>query len=127
VSRSYWFPVLVSTATSPRLPLAVGVYAFAIWCSVGETLEDYVWDAGAISVVEGDYLRTGKLPPKTLGDFLVAHTWTVKSNHTDYTRPPRDMSIERPFPAIVDIRDKEPAAPHASLRFHGLSKPRNLK
>jgi lipopolysaccharide transport system ATP-binding protein len=63
----------------PRLPLAPGTYTYSIWCKAGENVEDFVRDAGTLSVVEGDYYGTGKLPPKTLGDFLVAHTWSVQS------------------------------------------------
>jgi lipopolysaccharide transport system ATP-binding protein len=61
----------------PRLPLQPGVYAFTIYCMVGENLEDYVADAGKLTVVDGDYFGTGKLPPRDGGDFIVAHNWTV--------------------------------------------------
>ena len=59
----------------PRLPLMAGVYTFTLWCTVGSVVEDFVGDAGSLSVVEGDFFGTGKLPPNTVGDFLVAHTW----------------------------------------------------
>ena len=58
----------------PRLPLMAGVYTFTAWCTVGGVLEDHIRDAGSLSVVEGDFFGTGKLPPGA-GDFLVAHTW----------------------------------------------------
>jgi hypothetical protein len=45
----------------------------------GETVEDYVTDAGKLSVVEGDFFGTGKLPPKTLGDLLVSHKWSLEA------------------------------------------------
>jgi lipopolysaccharide transport system ATP-binding protein len=61
----------------PRLPLMSGIYTYSIWCKVGETLEDLVSDAGKLSVAEADYFGTGKLPPNRVGDFLVAHTWSV--------------------------------------------------
>lgn len=61
----------------PRLPLLPGVYTYSVWCKVAETLEDWVLDAGKLSVAEGDYFGTGKLPPNQVGDFLVAHTWSV--------------------------------------------------
>ena len=61
----------------PRLPLQPGVYTFTIWCMAGDNLEDYVADAGKLTVVEGDYFGTGKLPPKEVGDFIVAHDWTM--------------------------------------------------
>jgi len=63
----------------PRLPLMPGVYTFTIGCRVNETLGDLVSDAGKLSVVEGDFYGTGKLPPGTAGDFLVAHDWSVGS------------------------------------------------
>jgi lipopolysaccharide transport system ATP-binding protein len=61
----------------PRLPLQPGVYALTIWCKVGGNLEDYVADAGKLTVVEGDYFGTGRLPPREAGDFIVAHNWAV--------------------------------------------------
>jgi homopolymeric O-antigen transport system ATP-binding protein len=62
----------------PRLPLLAGIYTYTIWCTVGENLEDLVADAGRLSVAEGDYFGTGKLPPNTVGDFLVEHVWSVE-------------------------------------------------
>jgi lipopolysaccharide transport system ATP-binding protein len=62
----------------PRLPLLPGIYTYTIWCTVGGIMEDFVSDVGKISVAEGDYFGTGKLPPNTIGDLLVAHTWSVE-------------------------------------------------
>jgi lipopolysaccharide transport system ATP-binding protein len=62
----------------PHLPLMPGIYTYTVWCTVGGTLEDLVADAGNLSVVEGDYFGTGKLPPNAIGDFLVAHSWSVE-------------------------------------------------
>jgi len=59
----------------PRLPLMAGLYTYTIWCTVGGILEDHVRDAGKLSVEEGDFFGTGRLPPNDTGDFLVAHTW----------------------------------------------------
>jgi lipopolysaccharide transport system ATP-binding protein len=64
--------------TIPRLPLLPGVYTYSVWCTVGGTLEDSVAEAGKLSVVEGDYFGTGKLPRNQAGDFLVAHHWSVR-------------------------------------------------
>jgi lipopolysaccharide transport system ATP-binding protein len=61
----------------PRLPLRSGIYTFTIWCTVGENVEDFVADAGKLSVVEGDFFGTGKYPARDTGDFLVAHEWSV--------------------------------------------------
>jgi lipopolysaccharide transport system ATP-binding protein len=61
----------------PRLPLVPGMYNFTAWCTVAGMLEDLVPDTGTLSVVEGDFFGTGRLPSNQLGDFLVAHTWSV--------------------------------------------------
>ncbi len=61
----------------PRLPLAPGLYTYTIWCSVAGRLEDLVSAAGMLSVADGDYFGTGNLPARTVGDFLVAHTWST--------------------------------------------------
>jgi lipopolysaccharide transport system ATP-binding protein len=66
------------TCTIPHLPLMPGGYTFTVWCTVNDVLEDYLADAGNISVVEGDYYGTGKLPPASVGDFLVNHRWSVE-------------------------------------------------
>jgi hypothetical protein len=42
---------------------------------VGGILEDFVRDAGNLSVVEGDFFGTGRLPAQQVGDFLVDHSW----------------------------------------------------
>jgi lipopolysaccharide transport system ATP-binding protein len=59
----------------PRLPLIAGVYTYTAWCTVGGILEDFVRDAGNLSVVEGDFYGTGRLPAPQVGDFLVDHSW----------------------------------------------------
>ena len=62
----------------PRLPLLQGVYAYTIWCMLGNTLEDFVANAGNLSVVDGDFFGTGTLPPKTVGEVLLTHSWSVR-------------------------------------------------
>jgi lipopolysaccharide transport system ATP-binding protein len=59
----------------PRLPLLAGVYTYTTWCTVGGVLQDMVREAGKLVVAEGDFYGTGKLPPNTIGDFLVPHSW----------------------------------------------------
>jgi hypothetical protein len=69
---------------------------------VGDNLEDYVADAGKLTVVEGDYFGTGKLPPRDAGDFVVAHDWTVL--------PERDQSSDpESGSALGDLTRFEPA------------------
>jgi lipopolysaccharide transport system ATP-binding protein len=62
----------------PRLPLLPGIYTFSVWCKVNETMEDWVAEAGKLSVAEGDFFGTGKLPPNVVGDFIVGHSWSVE-------------------------------------------------
>jgi len=62
----------------PRLPLLAGVYTYSVWCTVGETMEDAISEAGKLTVAEGDYFGTGRLPPAVNGEFLVAHSWSVE-------------------------------------------------
>jgi lipopolysaccharide transport system ATP-binding protein len=63
----------------PRLPLLPGVYTYTIWCTAGEITEDLVAEAGKLTVVDGDYFGTGKLPARQVGDFLVAHSWSDRA------------------------------------------------
>lgn len=62
----------------PRLPLTAGVYTHSIFGRVGGVLQDLVRESGNLSVVEGDFFGTGRLPASGAGDFLVAHSWTVE-------------------------------------------------
>ena len=62
----------------PKLPLLAGVYPYTIWTTVSGVLEDHIADAGQLTVADGDFFGTGKLPPKTVGDLLVAHSWSVE-------------------------------------------------
>jgi lipopolysaccharide transport system ATP-binding protein len=62
----------------PNIPLMPGVYSYAVWCTAGGVLEDHVLDAGQLSVADGDFFGTGKLPPKAVGDLLVKHTWSLE-------------------------------------------------
>jgi len=60
-----------------RLPLSPGRYLFNVYCEINGVLADWVLEAGALSVIEGDYFGTGRLPPATHGGFLVPHEWDL--------------------------------------------------
>ena len=62
----------------PELPLLPGVYMFDVWCKVDEVLADRINHASELTVSEGDFFGSGKLPPREGGDFLVFHEWEVK-------------------------------------------------
>ncbi len=59
----------------PTLPLLPGVYALDIWCKASEVITDLVNHASELTVAEGDYFGSGKLPPRSDGEFLVYHEW----------------------------------------------------
>jgi len=59
----------------PMLPLLPGVYALDLWCKVDEVITDRVNHAGELTVSEGDFFGSGKLPPREGGEFLVDHRW----------------------------------------------------
>jgi lipopolysaccharide transport system ATP-binding protein len=91
----------------PRLPLQPGVYALTIWCKAGGNLQDHVPDAGKLTVVEGDYFGTGKLPPRELGDFFVAHNWAVmpEGELSSDSRYESELSDSRRLDAAISMRD----------------------
>jgi lipopolysaccharide transport system ATP-binding protein len=60
-----------------RLPLSPGRYLFNVYCEINGVLADWVLEAGVLSVIEGDYFGTGRLPPATHGGFLVPHEWAM--------------------------------------------------
>jgi lipopolysaccharide transport system ATP-binding protein len=59
----------------PTLPLLPGVYSLDVWCKVNEEITDFINHAGELTVTEGDFFGSGKLPPRSAGEFLVAHDW----------------------------------------------------
>ena len=61
----------------PVLPLLSGAYMLDIWCKVSEVITDFVNHASELTVSEGDFFGSGRLPPTSAGEFLVAHDWEV--------------------------------------------------
>jgi lipopolysaccharide transport system ATP-binding protein len=62
----------------PRLPLAPGHYDLNLHCVVNGILADWVQRAARLSVAEGDFFGTGRLPPSSHGGLLIPHTWSVR-------------------------------------------------
>ena len=50
---------------------------FDVWSKVDEVLADRINHASELTVSEGDFFGSGKLPPREGGDFLVFHEWEV--------------------------------------------------
>lgn len=59
----------------PRFPLSPGRYFLNLYCEVNGILADWVQQGGYLTVVEGDFFGTGRLPPAAHGGMLVPHTW----------------------------------------------------
>ena len=59
----------------PMLPLLPGVYMLDIAFKVDEVITDRVNHASELTVSEGDFFGSGKLPPRVGGELLVFHEW----------------------------------------------------
>ncbi len=59
----------------PRLPLPPGEFRINLHCEVNGELADWIRDARIISVEEGDFYGSGRLPPRKRGDLLIEHKW----------------------------------------------------
>ncbi len=62
----------------PRLPLYPGRYDFNLQARVNnDVIADWLTPAGELTVVEGDFYGTGKLPAPSHRSLLVSHNWTL--------------------------------------------------
>jgi len=58
-----------------KLPLTPGSYSFNLYIAQNEIMQDWVQDAGTITVEAGDFFETGKLPPSTHEGALFEQKW----------------------------------------------------
>lgn len=58
-----------------RFPLPPGRFRVNLYCEVNGTIADWIKDALAIDVAEGDFFGSGRLPSRGRGDLLVEHEW----------------------------------------------------
>jgi lipopolysaccharide transport system ATP-binding protein len=65
------------TCRVPRLPLSPGIYLLNLYCTVNGILADWVQQAARLTVSEGDFFGTGRLPPASHGGLLVPHEWSL--------------------------------------------------
>ena len=63
----------------PRLPLQSGRFTFAVFANVSGQIADWVQEAGVMDVSDGDFFRSGRMPPPAAGPFLVDHEWGVST------------------------------------------------
>src|SRR5262249_23606219 len=61
----------------PRWPLRGGTYTINIFCVVAGEIADWVQGASRLTVDDGDFFRTGKLPPTSHSPILVDHSWAI--------------------------------------------------
>lgn len=62
----------------PKFPLHQGEYYFNIYCGTFKEIYDHVIFAGKLKVEEGNFYKSGQLPYRNQGDFLVENEWTLK-------------------------------------------------
>lgn len=70
------------TCRIARLPLAPGEYVLNLYCEINGQVVDWVESAATITVGEGDFYGTGRLPSGR-GDLLVAHEWSGIRSRSD--------------------------------------------
>src|ERR1035437_6557578 len=58
--------------------LLPGIYSMNVYCSVNGELADWVQDAARVEVAEGDFYRTGRVPPPGYGNVVAPHRWLVE-------------------------------------------------
>jgi lipopolysaccharide transport system ATP-binding protein len=60
-----------------RFPLLPGTYTMNLYCTVNGIVADWVKTAARVTVEDGDFYGSGKLPPKGYGSVAVPHNWSV--------------------------------------------------
>lgn len=69
------------TFHAPELLLAEGRYGFNLWVGTAGRVEDFVVDAGHISVVDGNYFENGqKTQSSKHGNYVTPHSWEWIAN-----------------------------------------------
>lgn len=58
-----------------RLPLLPGDYTANLYVTVRGVVADWIVDAVRLTVAEGDFFGTGRLPPPGYGSIAVEHAW----------------------------------------------------
>lgn len=68
------------TCTIDSLPLLPGLYSFHVGFLLERELVDRIEDAGRLTVMEGDYLGTGRLPINLFGNVVTRYSWELEEN-----------------------------------------------
>ncbi len=62
-----------------RFPLLPGLYHINLYSHTSGVRADWIWNAAAIQVVEGDFYGSGKLPERADSLMVAPHDWEVTS------------------------------------------------
>ena len=60
-----------------KVNLLPNIYSFNIFLSINETISDWIINAGEITVIEGDYYKSGILPDSNQGYLLMDYRYTT--------------------------------------------------
>ena len=60
-----------------KLPLLPGTYSVNLFCTVNGIIADWLQDAVRLTVEDGDFYGTGKLPPQGYGSVAASHDWEL--------------------------------------------------
>jgi lipopolysaccharide transport system ATP-binding protein len=63
----------------PRLPLVPGEYNLVVSVMLGNETTDKFAAPIRLSVTEGDFFESNRMPDRSLGDVLVGHKWEIRS------------------------------------------------
>ena len=66
------------TLTIPRMPLKRGVYSITLFATVQGEISDWIQEAAVLNVEDGDFFRTGKLPPEGQASVFIDHSFAIK-------------------------------------------------
>jgi lipopolysaccharide transport system ATP-binding protein len=78
----------------PDLPLLPGTYQIHVSCLINRRLADKVTHAAQVTILEGNFYGTGRLPHQIYGDILMKHEWYLSGVIGDKERQLLNSSSE---------------------------------
>jgi lipopolysaccharide transport system ATP-binding protein len=66
----------------PSTALVPGSYSLNLFCAVGGEVADWVSDAIGVTVEQGDFFGSGKLPPPDYGSVALRQEWSVRPHRS---------------------------------------------
>jgi lipopolysaccharide transport system ATP-binding protein len=65
-----------------KLPFAPGGYTLNLIIRQGDNIQDWIQEAAVLTVEDGDFFNTGRMPPPTHGGVLVEQVWSATRNYS---------------------------------------------